>query len=115
MGVGKYSPTVSRSYSQDKDWFEKNGGGFGNGLMPESQFDNQGYDSYGYSGYTELDRAGYFIQLQVHDETDGTFGSVAEAKAAGKIMMDCVKDRCTPYVPFNVDTETGPSWGEISK
>jgi len=63
----------------------------------------------------ELDRAGYFIQLQVHDETDGTFGSVAEAKAAGKIMMDCVKDRCTPYVPFNVDTETGPSWGEISK
>ena len=63
----------------------------------------------------ELDRAGYFIQLQVHDETDGTFGSVAEAKAAGDIMMNCVKDRCSPWVPFKVDTETGPSWGEISK
>lgn len=59
MGVGKYSPTVSRSYSQDQEWFEKNGGGFGNGHMPDSQFDNQGYDSYGYSGYTERDRAGY--------------------------------------------------------
>jgi len=63
----------------------------------------------------ELDRAGYFIQLQVHDETDGTFGSVTEAKEAGSIMMNCVKDRCTPHVPFNVDTECGPSWGEISK
>jgi len=63
----------------------------------------------------ELDRAGYFIQLQVHDETDGTFGSVAEAKAAGDIMMNCVKDRVTPFVPFKVDTECGKSWGEISK
>lgn len=63
----------------------------------------------------ELDKAGYFIQLQVHDETDGTFGSVAEAKAAGDIMMNCVKDRCTPLVPFKVDTETGPNWGDIGK
>ena len=63
----------------------------------------------------ELDRAGYFIQLQVHDETDGTFGSVSEAKAAGDIMMNCVKDRCSPWVPFKVDTECGKSWGEIGK
>lgn len=64
----------------------------------------------------ELDRAGYFIQLQVHDETDGTFGSVAEAKAAGDIMMNCVKVHPGKlWVPFKVDTETGPSWGEVSK
>ena len=64
----------------------------------------------------ELDRAGHFIQLQVHDETDGTFGSVAEAKAAGDIMMNCVKVHPGKlWVPFKVDTETGPSWGEVSK
>lgn len=63
----------------------------------------------------ELDRAGYFIQLQVHDETDGSFGSVEEAKAAGSIMRDCVLSRCQPWVPFKVDTECGPSWGEVKK
>jgi DNA polymerase I-like protein with 3'-5' exonuclease and polymerase domains len=61
----------------------------------------------------QLDRAGYYLQLQVHDETDGSFGSVAEAKAAGDIMRDCILERCDPWVPFKVDTECGPSWGEI--
>lgn len=63
----------------------------------------------------QLDRAGYFLQLQVHDETDGSYGSVAEAKAAGDIMRDCVKDFCSPVLPFKVDTEVGPSWGELEK
>jgi DNA polymerase I-like protein with 3'-5' exonuclease and polymerase domains len=61
----------------------------------------------------ELDRAGYFIQLQVHDETDGSFGSVEEARAAGSIMRDCILSRVKPLVPFKVDTETGKSWGEV--
>lgn len=61
----------------------------------------------------ELDRAGYFIQLQVHDETDGSFGSVEEARAAGAIMRDCILSRVKPLVPFKVDTECGPSWGEV--
>lgn len=61
----------------------------------------------------ELDRAGYFIQLQVHDETDGSFGSVEEARAAGEIMRDCILSRVKPMVPFKVDTECGPSWGEV--
>ena len=61
----------------------------------------------------ELDKAGFYIQLQVHDETDGSFGSVEEARRAGDIMRDCIKDRCEPMVPFVVDTECGPSWGEI--
>lgn len=59
MSVGKYSPTVSSSYAEDQSWFEKNGGGFGNGILPSSQYDDQGYDSYGYNGYTDRDRAGY--------------------------------------------------------
>lgn len=61
----------------------------------------------------ELDRAGYFIQLQVHDETDGSFGSIEEARGAGAVMRDCILTRVNPLVPFKVDTECGPSWGEV--
>lgn len=60
MGVGKYSPTVSRWYADDQEWWYKNGGGFGNGIDPDSDCDDEGYDSYGYSGQygTGTDRAG---------------------------------------------------------
>jgi DNA polymerase I-like protein with 3'-5' exonuclease and polymerase domains len=63
----------------------------------------------------ELDRAGHYIQLQVHDETDGSFASVAAAKEAGDIMRDCIVDAVPGklWVPFKVDTEVGPNWGEI--
>ena len=63
----------------------------------------------------EIDRAGHYLQLQVHDETDGSYADVAEAKAVGDIMRDCIKDAYPGklYVPFKVDTECGPSWGEI--
>lgn len=60
-----------------------------------------------------LDKEGVFLQLQVHDEADGSYGSVSEAQKAGKIMRDCILDRMTPLVPFKVDVECGPSWGEI--
>jgi len=50
MSAGKYSPTVSRSYDMDQKWWYKNGGGYGNGINPESMCDDDGYDSYGYSG-----------------------------------------------------------------
>lgn len=61
MGVGKYSPTVSRSYAADRNWFEKNGGGTDNGIDPTSYNDDDGYDAYGYSGRLGEgpDRAGY--------------------------------------------------------
>ncbi|QDP65306.1 MAG: putative DNA polymerase [Prokaryotic dsDNA virus sp.] len=63
----------------------------------------------------ELDRAGHFIQLQVHDDTNGSYSTVAEAKEAGNIMRDCIIDAYPGklWVPFRVDTEVGPSWGEI--
>lgn len=63
----------------------------------------------------DMDRAGIFMQLQVHDETDGSYGTVAEAKAAGDMMRDSVLSRMSPWVPFKVDTEVGPSWGEIKE
>lgn len=61
MGVGKYSPTVTRSYMLDQKWWYKNGGGHGNGKNPESDLDDDGFDSYGYSGEfgDGPDRAGH--------------------------------------------------------
>lgn len=57
----------------------------------------------------ELDRAGFPIQLQVHDEFDWSLGSVEEGRRAAEIMENCVQLR----VPSKVDLEVGPSWGEI--
>jgi len=61
----------------------------------------------------DMDEAGYFIQLQVHDENDGSYATVADAKAAGQIMRESVLKIVQPLVPFVVDTEVGPSWGEL--
>lgn len=61
----------------------------------------------------DIDRAGHYLQLQVHDETNGSYGSNEEAKAVGDIMRYSVEQYCEPRVPFLVDTEVGPSWGEI--
>jgi hypothetical protein len=61
MSVGKYSPTVSASYARDQKWWKRNGGGYDNGNDPNTENDNDGYDSYGYSGNCGdgPDRAGY--------------------------------------------------------
>jgi hypothetical protein len=56
----------------------------------------------------ELDRAGYDLRLQVHDEYAGMFSTEAEARAAAEIMEHCIP--CE--VPAKVDVELGPSWGE---
>lgn len=50
-----------------------------------------------------------FLQLQVHDELDGSFRSRSEAEAVADIMRNCVPNTA---VPFRVDVELGPSWGE---
>lgn len=55
-----------------------------------------------------LDAAGHFIQLQVHDEIDGSVATREEAYAMANVMRDIRKAE----VPFRVDTEIGPSWGE---
>lgn len=52
---GKYSPTVSRAYQKDQNWFGKYAGTDQYGT--ENQYDPEGYDSYGYNQY-DLDRAG---------------------------------------------------------
>lgn len=70
MSVGKYSPTVSLSYAICKEWWELNGGGFGNGKNPLSDYDDDGYDSYGYN-QKDIDRAG-------HNELDYMTGELIE-------------------------------------
>jgi DNA polymerase I-like protein with 3'-5' exonuclease and polymerase domains len=57
----------------------------------------------------DLNNAGYFLQLQVHDELVGSFGSVAEATDASKLMVNAVPGL---LVPFAVDVDCGPNWGE---
>ena len=59
----------------------------------------------------ELDDAGYEMQLQVHDELDYSAPTVEHAKSAAEIMMNCIPSN----VPFKVDVEVGPSWGEIKE
>ena len=58
----------------------------------------------------EADKAGFAIQLQVHDELDHSAADLKEANELGKLMRECV----TANVPFKVDTEVGPSWGKAA-
>jgi DNA polymerase I-like protein with 3'-5' exonuclease and polymerase domains len=56
----------------------------------------------------------YFMQLQVHDELNGSFESVKQAKEVAHIMRTCMDDLDpAPQVPFKVDTEYGPNWGDL--
>jgi DNA polymerase I-like protein with 3'-5' exonuclease and polymerase domains len=57
----------------------------------------------------DLDDAGYDeVQLQVHDELDGSYNSRKRAQEAAEIMRSAWPKR----VPTKVDIEIGPSWGE---
>lgn len=99
MGVGKYSPTVSTSYSKDQDWYEKNGGGYGNGKNPDADYDDDGYDSYGYNaeGY---DRAGntesHYLNSRERDFNDDFYYPLAEdvsSEWSGRCILELRKAR----------------------
>jgi len=55
----------------------------------------------------DLDAAGHYIQLQVHDEIDGSVADEAEAMRINRIMCQALP----MTVPSKVDTEMGASWG----
>ena len=57
----------------------------------------------------EIDRAGYWLMLQMHDETGNSVADRAEAELIGEIMRDAMP----ALVPFKVDVEVGPNWGEV--
>lgn len=55
----------------------------------------------------QIDKAGYTLSLQVHDECDTTIYDMKEAKEMANIMITC----CDLAVPSKVDIEIGNSWG----
>jgi DNA polymerase I-like protein with 3'-5' exonuclease and polymerase domains len=50
----------------------------------------------------------YFLQLTVHDETDGSVESPEVSKKVAQVMADVIPS----LVKFRVKVEVGPSWGE---
>lgn len=56
----------------------------------------------------EGDAAGHYIQLQVHDEVDGSCETEGKARELAEIMAHAYPSN----VPFKIDVELGPSWGE---
>jgi hypothetical protein len=87
MSVGKYSPTVSFSYMKDQKWFEKNGGDFGNGVNPDSIYDNDGFDSYGYNS-ENIDRAG------IHENDYMRFYTVLDDELEYTLYNDTYGEWC---------------------
>lgn len=57
----------------------------------------------------DADAAGFYLQLQVHDELNASIANKEEGLALGTTMRESVK----ASVPFKVDVEIGPSWGEV--
>lgn len=97
MSVGKYSPTVSYSYAVDRDWFQKNGGGFGNGVDPESDDDDEGYDRYGYSSLTGEDRAGHTESNYLSYDEDFDCFRLYEIVQQDWSSVICGKDKVETY------------------
>lgn len=58
----------------------------------------------------EVDRAGFYLQLQVHDELASSVTSRMDGERIGEIMRNVMPAN----VPFRVDLEYGPSWGEAA-
>lgn len=59
----------------------------------------------------EAYRAGLPIQIQVHDELNGSFETLDQALQLKSIMENCIE----LVVPSRVDLDTGPNWGELTK
>ena len=59
----------------------------------------------------DLDRAGFPLQLTVHDEFGYSGDDETQARHMGEITCDAVVIR----VPFRCDIEAGPNYGELKK
>ena len=55
------------------------------------------------------DKAGFKLQVPVHDELDQSVENRTHAEKLATVMRECV----TITVPSKVDVELGPNWGEI--
>lgn len=61
----------------------------------------------------EIDKAGHYLQLQVHDEANASCQDPKEVLRMAEIMRDCILPYAKPLVPFKVDAEYGPNWGNL--
>lgn len=59
----------------------------------------------------DADAAGYPIQLQVHDELDFSAENEQQALDLASVMREAMPAN----VPFRVDVEVGPNWGELTE
>ena len=59
----------------------------------------------------EIVRAGHWLMLQMHDEANNSVPGPREALVIGDMMRNVMPAR----VPFKVDTDIGPSWGELKE
>jgi len=59
----------------------------------------------------EADRAGFYLQLAVHDEIDASVKDEAEGRRLGDLMENVIQLE----VPTICDVEMGRSWGEIDE
>ncbi len=59
----------------------------------------------------EADKAGFYLQLAVHDEIDASVKDEAEGRRLGELMENVIKLE----VPTVCDVEMGKSWGEIDE
>ena len=62
------------------------------------------------SAMVEADKAGFRLQLQIHDELDLTIHSPQEADQLAELMRTVIP----MDVPSKVDVETGKDWGSIT-
>jgi hypothetical protein len=69
--IGKYSPTVSRAYSVNQNWFKEVYDD--NGYV--TNYDAEGYDRYGYDK-DDVDRAGYHEHEYAYSENEGLYDDV---------------------------------------
>ena len=64
----------------------------------------------------EIDREGFHLMLQVHDEVALSVQNEKQGQEVGEIMSNALripeKDRKLAEVPFKVDVEIGESWGD---
>jgi hypothetical protein len=70
---GKYSPTVSKAYQKDQEWFRKYCELAPHGDQIYSPYDPDGYDSYGYDK-NDVDRAGNAEYVYYSDNIADSYG-----------------------------------------
>jgi hypothetical protein len=103
MSIGKYSPTVSRAYVVNQNWFKEVYDD--NGWV--TSYDAQGYDRYGYDK-DDVDRAGNNEYAYAYSENEGLYEDVQSEWGYDGNTPVCLVKKVTPVqttmVTIEIDT-----------